>query len=70
MQRFKGAPAMIVAIVAVVLALTGGAFAAQKIIDGSQIKNGSIAASKLTARGFATGDPDQGTVQARSGGFQ
>jgi hypothetical protein len=39
---------MIVAIVAVVLALTGGAFAAQKLIDGSQIKNGSIAASKLT----------------------
>ena len=41
---------MIVAIVAVVLALTGGAFAAQKLIDGSQIKNGSIAAAKLTAQ--------------------
>lgn len=48
MQRFKGAPAMIVAIVAVVLALTGGAFAAKKVINGSQIKKNSIAASKLT----------------------
>lgn len=49
MQRLKGAPALAVAIVAVVLALTGGAFAAGRLIDGSQIKNGSISASKLTA---------------------
>jgi Collagen triple helix repeat (20 copies) len=40
---------MVVAIVAVILALTGGAFAAGKLIDGSQIQNGSIPASKLTA---------------------
>jgi Collagen triple helix repeat (20 copies) len=48
-QRFKPSPAMIVAIVATVLALSGGAYAAGTMISGSQIKNGTIAAAKLSA---------------------
>jgi Collagen triple helix repeat (20 copies) len=48
-HRLKQTPAMIVAIVAVVLALTGGAYAANSMINGSQIKNGTIASSKLTS---------------------
>jgi hypothetical protein len=39
---------MVVAVVALVFALTGGAFAAGKLINGNRIKNGSIAASKLS----------------------
>lgn len=49
MQRLKPSPAMIVAVVAVVLALAGGAYAAGSVINGNQIKNGTIKASKLTA---------------------
>ena len=65
LQRLKGAPALAVAIVAVVLALTGGAFAAGKLIDGSQIKNGSIAASKLTASAKKQLEGEQGPKGAK-----
>lgn len=49
MRKLKPSPALFVAGVALVMAMTGGAYAANKFIDGSQIKNQSIPASKLTA---------------------
>jgi hypothetical protein len=41
-------PALVVACIAVVLAVTGSAFAAQSLINGADIKNGSISRSKLS----------------------
>ncbi|HZV75754.1 MAG TPA: hypothetical protein VFF79_18750 [Conexibacter sp.] len=50
-KRIKGipSPAMIVACVAVVLAMTGSAFAARKLITGADIKAGSITRANLSA---------------------
>lgn len=41
-------PSMVVALMALVLASTGGAYAASRLISGRDIRNGSIPASKLT----------------------
>lgn len=48
MRNLRPTPAMLVAIIAVVLATAGGAVAASQLIDGRQIKNGTIHASKLS----------------------
>ena len=47
MRRFRVSPAMAVAVVAVVLSVTGSAVAA-KLITGKQIKDGSISAKDLS----------------------
>jgi len=46
--RALPSPAMVVACLAVVLAMTGSAFAARALINGGDIKNGTISASKLS----------------------
>jgi Collagen triple helix repeat (20 copies) len=43
-------PAMVVACIAVVLAMTGSAFAARSLITGADIKNGSITRADLSGR--------------------
>lgn len=48
MRNLRPTPAMLVAIIAVVLATAGGAVAASQLIDGRQIKKGTISAGKLT----------------------
>jgi hypothetical protein len=48
MQFSRPSPAMVVAVMALVFAMTGTGIAAKSLlIDGSQIKNGSITANKL-----------------------
>lgn len=51
-RRFKTgpSPSMVVAIIAVVLALTGSAFAAQALITGADIKDGSVTRADLSRR--------------------
>lgn len=60
MRRFRGSPAMVVALVAVVLSVSGSAVAA-KLITGKQIKNGTITKADLSkalqARLQATAQP-------------
>jgi hypothetical protein len=51
-RRFTAgpSPSMVVAIIAVVLALTGSAFAAQALITGADIKDGSVTRADLSRR--------------------
>ena len=46
----RPSPAMIVALIALLMSLGGTATAAKVLIDGKNIKNGTIAASKLTKK--------------------
>ena len=48
--RANASPAMFVAFIAVVLAMTGSAFAARSIITGADIKDGSISRADLSSR--------------------
>jgi Collagen triple helix repeat (20 copies) len=48
--RTNASPAMLVAIIAVVLAMTGSAFAARALITGADIKDGSISRADLSSR--------------------
>jgi len=51
-RRFSAvpSPAMVVACIAVVLALTGSAFAANALITGADIKNGSVTRADLSSK--------------------
>jgi hypothetical protein len=51
---------MIVAIVALVFATTGGAYAATRFINGSSIKNGTISAAKLSRAAKQSLEGDRG----------
>lgn len=48
--RPNASPAMVVAFIAVVLAMTGSAFAARSLITGADIKDGSISRADLSSR--------------------
>lgn len=48
--RANASPAMIVAFIAIVLAMTGSAFAARSLITGADIKDGSISRADLSRR--------------------
>jgi Collagen triple helix repeat (20 copies) len=48
--RANASPAMVVAFIAVVLAMTGSAFAARSLITGADIKDGSISRADLSNR--------------------
>jgi hypothetical protein len=48
--RANASPAMVVAFIAVVLAMTGSAFAARSLITGADIKDGSISRADLSSR--------------------
>ena len=50
MHRFKPSPSMVIAIVAVVLATTGSAFAASQLLTGADIKDHSLTAKDLSKR--------------------
>jgi hypothetical protein len=65
MSRLKISPAMVVAIVAVVLASAGGATAAS-LITGKQIRNGSITSADIRNRSLSTSDLSARTVDQLS----
>jgi hypothetical protein len=48
-MRKRITPSMVVSITALVFSTTGSAFAAKTLIDGSDIKNGSITAADINA---------------------
>lgn len=48
--KANASPAMLVAFIAVVLAMTGSAFAARSLITGADIKDGSISRADLSSR--------------------
>lgn len=48
--RTNASPAMVVAFIAIVLAMTGSAFAARALITGADIKDGSISRADLSSR--------------------
>lgn len=47
-EKFKESPAVIISVVALVFAMTGGAYAAGGWVNGHKIKNGTISAKKLS----------------------
>lgn len=61
----KGSAAIVVAIVAVVLAMTGSAFAAKELITGRDIKNGSITRADLARNTISSLSGRQGPAGAR-----
>lgn len=48
MRRFIPTPSMTVAVVALVFAASGSAYAAKELINGKEIRNGTISAAKLS----------------------
>lgn len=72
LSRYRPSPAMIVAIIALVVATTGGAIAGSALITGKNIKNGSvtgldiknntIASADITNNSVASADVRNGTI--------
>lgn len=67
MRRFKISPAMVVAVIAVVLATAGGATAASKLITGKQIRNASITGADIKNNSIGTTDLSRSVEQELTG---
>jgi hypothetical protein len=55
-------PSMVVSITALVFSTTGSAFAAKTLIDGGDIKNGSITAADIKDRSLSSRDMAEGSI--------
>lgn len=62
-----GSPAMVVAVVAVVLAMTGSAFAARSLLTGEDIKDGSITKADLAPSAVSSAKQGKRGPRGRSG---
>src|SRR3954468_24266524 len=55
-------PSMVVSITALVFSTTGSAFAAKTMIDGGDIKNGSITAADIKDRSLSSREMAEGSI--------
>src|SRR3954468_20544131 len=61
-MRTRITPSMVVSITALVFSTTGSAFAAKTLIDGGDIKNGSITAADIKDRSLSGREMAEGSI--------